>query len=428
MNRKYCLKISIFLGVLILSFVVLANASDELGLEVPDLENIIGLRNDKVDSSGVGGVYSINSRLDQNFLEREFRSSLGEKGFLYRKDKELRFDRSRRLRFDRDNLVIDINLFDLRGRTRVEIEKYFASESPIDLKDIYSLAEKRSLGPEDMEFPDYNHYNKFKLGHFKSLSLVDIPSPPDSEPLVEKSLPSCKGCADGIGPGKIYLSKNTSKQVEGFYRNFFEKNGFVVRKDMNLRLLAYRRVRFERSDMAAEIYLVSRADNSCEVKVVKYANRDDTTTVETNPFAFAVLPKKDNAGGLDFDDIPRPQGSVRWSGTAAKKNITYLIPMTVLETRKFYLQEMPDSGWRLTDEMETGKVLDENNTSQSRASSLFSLFVGSKIDLGEIIRNSYLLEFKSDSAEAKVMIYQNYVRPNAGSIVDIFYSRRNKRR
>ena len=430
MNNNYIFKISAFFSALFLFLSFAAGASAELSLDLPFPERIVDLYDDNADYSGRESMYTLKSRLNRNFIEGEFKSFLAAKGFFYRKDKELSFDGSKRLRFDRENAVIDINLFDLPGRgTRIEIERYLALESPVDLKDIYSLADERPLGAEDAAFPDYSHYNKFKIKSSKSLAPVDIPPPPDSMPLAEESFSSCgSGCAGRIGPGKAYLSKNTSKQVGDFYQKFFKKNGFEVRKDMGLRLLGYSRIRFERSDMAVEVYLVSRADGSCAVRLVEYANRDDTTAVEADPFVFAVLPKKDNVKGADFDDIPRPQGSVRWSGTAVNNNVSYLVPMTVLEAREFYLKGMLGSGWDLIYEMETGKVFDEDDKGPDKVSALYNVFVGAKIDLGEVIRNSYMFEFHSASAEAKIMIYQNYIRKDAGSIVDIFYREKRKRR
>jgi len=428
MNIKYSFKNLIFLSALILSSLVLANASDIASLDIPDLEKIIGLDKNKESFSRRGGVYRINSGFNQNLLEREFRASLEANGFLYRKDKELRLEGLRRLRFDRDNAVIDINFFDLNGRgTDVVINKYFVPVSYIDLKDLSALAEKQSFEPGDLKFPNYNRYAKFRSLVPKSGPPVDIPPPPASEPMAENMFPSCgAGCTDWLGPGEMYLSKNTLKQVEAFYEKFFKKNGFALIKDMGITFFAYKRIRFERNDMAVEIYLVSRADNSCEVKIIKYASKDGTTAIEANPFVFAVLPKEDNAKGVDFNDIPRPFGSVRWSGTAENNNISYLVPLTVLETRKFYLQEMPDRGWELTFEMQTGKAMDAPEEGRSGASFVYSLFIGTKIDLGKIIRDSYLLEFNSEAAEAKIMIYQNYVRPDAGSIVEIFYKEKRR--
>jgi hypothetical protein len=429
MNRKYSFKISLFLGVLILSSLALVHAYDELSLEVPNLEKIIDLDNDARGSFGKMGVYRVNSGLDQSRLEHEFKDSLGKNGFLYRQDKEIRLEGSRRLRFDRDNLVIDINLFDLEGHgTEVVIDEYLASELPLDLKDMHSLVEKQSLGTRDVEIPKYTHYAKSKVRPSKALSPIDIPPPPDSKPITEDILSSCgSGCA-GIGPGEIYHSKNTSKQVESFYDKFFQRNGFELRDDMNFRLLVYRRLRFERSDMAVEIYLISRADNSCEVKIVKYADRNETTEAEANPFALAILPREDNVDGSDFNDIPRPQGSVRWSGAAKNGNLSYLVPMTVSEARKFYLEEMATSGWKLIFEMDAKKTSDEYTKNYSGDVLVPSLFVGSRIDLSEIVKNSYLLDYDSDSSGAKIMIYQNYVSPGSGSIVDIFYAKKERRR
>ncbi len=429
MKRKYNLTISIFLGVLIFSSIALVHASDELSLEIPDLKKIINLDNNARGSFARGGVYRVNSGLDQSLLEREFKNSLGENGFIYRHDKEIRLKDSRRLRFDRDSSVIDINLFDLEGHgTEVVIDEYLDSELPVDLKEMHSLVEKQSLGVKDVEIPKYTHYAKSAIKPSKVFSPVNIPPPPESRPITEDIISSCGSECSGIGPGEIYHSKNTSKQVENFYLKFFKKNGFEVREDMNFKLLVYRRIRFERSDMAVEIYLISRLDNSCEVKIVKYADKNEMSEVEANPFVLAGLPKEDNADGSDFSDIPRTRGSVRWSGSAKDGHISYLVPMTVPEARKFYFEEMAKLDWKLIFEMDTKKTSDEHAKNYGGDVLVPSLFVGSRIDLSEIVKNSYLLEYDSDSAGAKIMIYQNYIKPGSGSIVDIFYGRKRVKR
>lgn len=430
MDKKYSFKISIFIGFLIFSSITLVQASDNLSLEVPDLEKMIDLHNNTRGSFVKGGVYRVNSGLDQSLLEREFKDSLGENGFIYRQDKEIRLKDSRRLRFDRDNSVIDINLFDLEDGhgTEVVIDEYPDSELPLDLKDMQSLVEKKSLGDKDVEIPKYTHYAKSTIRPSKTFPPVNIPPPPESKPITEEILSSCGSGCSGIGPGEVYHSKSTSKQVESFYLKFFKKNGFELREDMNYKLLVYRRLRFERSDMAVEIYLISRVDNTCEVKIVRYADRNEMSEVETNPFALAVLPQEDNADGSDFSDIPRPQGSIRWSGSAKDGNISYLVPMAVPEARKFYLGEMANSGWKLLFEMDTKKTYDEYAKNYNGDVLIPSIFVGKRIDLSEIVKNSYLLDYESDSAGAKIMIYQNYIKPSSGSIVDIYYGRKRVKR
>ena len=150
------------------------------------------------------------------------------------------------------------------------------------------------------------------------------------------------------------------------------------------------------------------------------------TKAEVNPFATVVLPKEDNAESFDLEDVPRPDNSVRYSGSADNKgaNVSYLLPLTVDEAYNFYVKEMGTMGWKLKSQMNTAKICDNYSESHNGLSLVPSLFVGSKLDIGSIIKNSYMLEFESDTALAKIMIYANFMHPQSGSIAYIMYTQK----
>lgn len=449
MNIKYNLKFTLFLCVAIFCTCIFTGAVAELNSEVPALEKIFDLSKKPTYPPGTKQVYRGISALSQNILEREFKKTLEENGFNYRKDKEYALDNGKRMRFDRDDLVIDINLFDFGGKgTRIVAKEYLASEASVDSKDlvnyVFGSSATSSLGTDEFvsiikssaskEAPKYKlpKYDPALSPDIKTskayLGPIDIPPPPDGEILSNK-LPN--NMVGGDASGKIYHTKLNAKQVEEFYLRFFKSQGFVQNKSLNFNILAYKRIRFERSDIAVEVYITARLDNSCEVTVVKYSDRTGMTKMESDPFASVVLPKQDNENSYDLEDIPRPENSVRYSGSVQGRGatITYLLPMTVEEAYNFYRNQMSAMGWKMTSQMDTSRICNEYDKAHRGAISLVpSVFVGKKLDIGTIIKNSYMLEFESNDALAKIMIYPNFVHQKSGSISYILYGKKQRRK
>ncbi|MCX5701261.1 MAG: hypothetical protein NTZ63_06960 [Candidatus Omnitrophica bacterium] len=442
MKIKSDFKISIFLYLIIFFCFTSVSLFAQSSNEIPELDKIFDLSNKTAYLPETRQTFRGSSSLDQNVLELSFKKTLEDNGFTFRRDKAFFLDKLRRLRFDRDDLVMDISLYDRESRgTDIVVREYLASESTGDQKDLIFFADKLPvtrpasinelvsiINEADVskipkyKFPKYGPAPEIKTP-MNFLGPIDIPPPPEAR-LLSNEIPT--SLADSNASGATYHSKSNVKQVETFYQGFFKDNGFEQRKGLSFNVAAVKRIRYEKSDMAVEIYLTPRQDDTCEVTVIKYANRNGMTKAEVDPFATVVLPKEDNAESSDLEDIPRPDNSVRYSGSADNKgaNVSYLLPLTVDEAYNFYVKEMATMGWKLKSQMNTAKICDNYSESHNGLSLVPSLFVGSKLDIGSIIKNSYMLEFESDTALAKVMIYANFMHPQSGSIAYIMYTQK----
>jgi len=280
-----------------------------------------------------------------------------------------------------------------------------------------------------LELPTYNFDNQLKSKTSKPFKDVkkeikfsdfQIPLPPQSELL--DGQPPVPLVGEG-GIGQMYHIKDSPKQVEEFYRWSLKGQGFEEIKNKSFKIMAVKRLRFERRDTALELYLTPIEGEDCNFIIVKYADRDGISKAEAEPLALGSFPKKDNSTGSDLEDIPRPLGSVRLSGGTPKNktNFSYTLPLSVLQARDFYLKQMPSAGWILVDEVNL-RQLAASYAKEHRGKQLVpSLFIGSKLDLGEIIKDSYILDFSSKTATASFTIYSNFLNPASGSIVDIAY-------
>ena len=92
-----------------------------------------------------------------------------------------------------------------------------------------------------------------------------------------------------------------------------------------------------------------------------------------------------------------------------------------MQTLDFYKKEMPSLGWKLSKEVSIGKTNEDYANEHKGVGFVRSVPIGTKLDLADIVKNSYALEFKSDKANVQIMIYPNYIDPSAGSMVDIEY-------
>ena len=365
------------------------------------------------------------SRLDSDTWEMRVKDTFSKMGFTYRKDKEMRIGSFRRLRFDRNNQVIDICLFALENKgTRVVVSHYLASETALDVKNGTSYFSQLPV-----ELPNYKHNNKLNIATSKSpvdtdkeaYSDFQVPLPPQSE-LLNDEVPSSLVGNGGIG--KMYYIKDNPGSIENFYRASLKQQGFEEIKDKNFILMKIKRIRFERDDMALELYLTPTEGEGCKIIIVKYADRNGASRVETNPLASAGFPKSDNVGGSDLKDIPRPSGSVRLSGGTSDdmSNFSYTLSMSVSEARDFYIKQMSSAGWALVNESNIKQFAEDYAKGHHGKQIIPSVLIGSSLDLGNIIKESIVLDFSSNSATANLMIYPNFINPAAGSIVDITYT------
>ncbi len=367
------------------------------------------------------------SMLDQNILEGQFKELMASKGFTYRRDKDIREGSLRRLCFEKDNLTVDVALLALKSKgTEVVMTKYINSEAVLDVKDAIAYMKHPSV-----ELPKYKKDNQNKVVVYQPASDqeleisdigVQIPVPPKSKVLDEPVPELLMGVG---GSGGVYQSELNPKEVEVFYRTTLKRMGFREKQDMGFKIMNFKRLRFESNNMAMELYLSARGENGSSFIVVKYMDKEGVSKIEANPLSMAKLPENDNVGGADLVDVPRPaDSSVRQSGGTEKNrnNLSYITSMNVLAVRDFYKQEMPALGWELANTVNIG----ENDTQYAKEHKgvgfIRSVPLGVNLDLADIIRDSYVLEFKSNSATVQIMIYPNYVNPSASSMVDIEYA------
>lgn len=366
------------------------------------------------------------SPLDQNALEREFKGLMAGEGFTYRKDKDIRSGKSRRLSFEKDNLSIDVMLYSLGSRgTEVVMTRYLGSEVVLDAKDIDS-----SLKNPSVQLPSYKKesqaravsYNPQQGRELETVdSTMDLPVPPGSELLKEKVPEPLMGVG---GLGKVYQSDTRApKDIENFYRLNLKRLGFKENQERAYNVMNFKRLRFESSNMALELYLSPRGEEGSRFILVKYMDKGGVSKIEANPLYMHKQPKNDNANGADLANVPRPPKSVRQSGGTAEnsESVSYVTPMNVLELRNFYRQEMPNFGWELSNEVSIRKDDEEYAKKHKGVGFVPSVPIGTQLDLGDIIRDSYILEFKSNGVTAQIMIYPDFTNLAAGAIVDISY-------
>jgi hypothetical protein len=372
----------------------------------------------------VSNIKGFISPLNQNTLEQRAKDFFLARGFTYRKDKEIRKGLLRRISFERNGVVLDVVLLAMKSKgTLVTFDRYSASEDVFDVKDTAAFLKRPSF-----KLPDYSAERKAQVIPYHPLGdkdlgypELDIPEPEQSELLNENPPDELVGAG---GMGRMYKSMKNPKEIAGFYRSSLKRLGFIEKQSMMIKMMHFERLRFESNDRALELYLSPRGVEGTFFIVVKYRDKNGFSKVESNPLASVVLPKKDSLGGVDISDIPRPKGSIRWSGQSqgGENQISYIIPVSILEARNFYRREMLSLGWRLNKEVKVRKVNDDYAKSHKGAGIISSVPLGAKIDLGEIIKDSYILDFKSASASANIMIYPNFINPALGSIAEISYT------
>jgi len=365
------------------------------------------------------------SPLDQNALERQFKELMSAKGFTYRRDKDIRSKAMRRLCFEKDNLTVDVVLAALKGKgTEVIMSKYLSSEVILDAKQAVTYLKNPSV-----ELPNYKQDNKSKLVSYKPVEDreletsdigMEIPVPPQSEEVKEKVPDPLLGVG---GFGKVFQSEvNNPQEVENFYRRALKKLGFHEKQGRGFKVMNFKGLRFESNNMAIELYLSARGDKGSHFIVVKYMDKDGVAKIEANPLYMVKLPEKDNPGGSDLADVPRPASSVRRGGGAGKGgSASYITSMGVIDVSNFYKQEMPAFGWKLSDEVNIRANDAEYAKKHKGEGFVKSVPIGTKVDLGDVIRDSIVLEFKSRMDTVQIMIYPNFVNPALGSMVDITY-------
>jgi hypothetical protein len=110
--------------------------------------------------------------------------------------------------------------------------------------------------------------------------------------------------------------------------------------------------------------------------------------------------------------------SDNWGGS----RLIYTTPLSVLETKDFYLQQMPVEGWVIEKEIAPQENPEpyQRALGGARKAGLAQLL---QIDLGEFVQQSYLLEFKGSQGRAQITIFPNLLDKGRTSMVSITYER-----
>lgn len=415
------------LGIIILSGVTTVKAENNLDFAVlaPPASTLLGRPSDKAYGPGAQiAVYL--SKQDQNALEQHYQSLLKGQGFTYRLDKEIRERFARRLRFDKDDLVVDISLIG-RGEegTQVMIAQYLGSAQALDVKDVISFEGPLVSLPEvpgqdkDLTVSPAAIPSADSRALAKTLDF-EVPAPLESKSLDKSPL---SGLFIGNTKVATYQSNLAPKAVELYYQTFFKRQGFTYRKDKESRILSFRRLQFQRQDLVVDIFLGNR-DTGSLVVIAEYLASEGGLAAEKDTFASANLPQTD-APGVDLVGIPRPPQAVRWTSTKQPNETTvaYATPLSVAELRDFYLETMPSQGWEMVTDMATQEALQTyERTTGKKALPSQQMPVSGIGDLNQIIRNSHVLDFKNDTGTARVIIHPNFVDPKSGSLVQIIYT------
>lgn len=366
------------------------------------------------------------SPFDQNALENKYKELLTGKGYTYRKDKDIRIGKMRRLRFDKGNRALEVAFLSLGDKgTRVTLSHSNIEEGVLGFKDTIPSIKKLS----DMEFPDYRKKENLKKDSFKPslktkivyFTEYEVPVPPEAKAL-EQIPPQELVGADG--KAKAYYSQMSLKKLEDFYRRALRRDGFEEIKNKNFKILTFKRLRFEREDMAIEVYF-SQEEEGCNIIAVKYPDKNGASRIESDPLSGVSLPREDDPLTSDVKQIPRPPGSVRLSGELLRGSykITYTAPSNVSVTADFYRRKMVSLGWVPQNDINLRQADSMYSRNRQGRSFIPQVPVGNNIDLGEVLKNSFILNYKSDDeSSAVIMIYPDFVNNSTGSMVEVTYT------
>lgn len=421
MIKIKCRKNQLFILILAIALLFLTHfsrAAEGVDFQVPAPREstLIEENTSTLGASGNAKTFIYKSSLDQDTIKNEYKAFFQKQGFKYRKDKEAANKVMQYLRFDREDLLIDITLLSFSNSgTKVTITKYPPNSALLDMKEVFSF------DPSKIKLPDFNRGNNPDTEFSSDALNFEIPPAPESE-LLDGKLPEV--LTGKNGKGVTYFSKSSPEVVAYFYKEFFRGQGFQAQPDRSFKMGNTSRMRFERKDLAIALFLTLR-NGGCDVIIIKYPGADGGLPVIKDPFSTAVLPKEDNPSGSDLEDIPRPEKSVRTvSNTSANTTtLSYLVPMPPEEARDFYLQQMPSLGWDLTGQIDIGKASDDYMEKTNKPSFIPSAKILDLIDMADIIKKSYLLDFKSSEASARVTISPNFLGQKEGAMVGVLYNK-----
>ncbi len=221
----------------------------------------------------------------------------------------------------------------------------------------------------------------------------------------------------------LYQCEDEPSKIADFYRNYFTEKEFTKTMDKKDSKAGIHRLRFKKDELVVSFAIRPDAANS-ELVIAKYAQmpgepepEDTKPSVKDSLFA---LPKKD-IPGFDLSNVPRPPESVRMVSTRMGKSaiLLYATSLSVEELMSFYQDNLSSEGWVLQNEQAAKDGVEAyiNNTKKT------SLGFGSPFsdgeDLESIIKDSYILTYKSSSSSLKITVFPNLFDRKLGAFVQI---------
>ncbi len=431
MIAKHFLHKFLILGIILLSPLIEALAQDYL--DAKDLMPPLGrLMRKWQDEEVTAALFA--STADQNNIENHYRSFLEKNGFHRLKDKELRTGLTRSMRFERKDIIMDIELVAISGwGTQVNVRQY--ANTPgccpgqgADIKDVFTFE------GEPVSLPD------LKAGESKANKLTSfVPSAPGKATDLDFEIPPPpQGAALAEPPAYFkeaftsetivagYSSKLKPKDVEAFYQTWFKQQIFRSVPDKEFKVLHFRRLKFTRGQLAVEVYIYAE-DAGSVVGIAKYLGPQGGLKAENDPLSLATLPKRDTPGE-DLDNIPRPPRGVRVSQTEiqGKMSIQYSTPLTIAQVRDFYMSRMSQGSWKLISSVSIGEAMKRYKQVTNKELQA-NVNVAGPTNFNQVMSESYALDYQNSDGHARIMIYPNFI-DKSGSLVTVSFKKATGKR
>lgn len=224
----------------------------------------------------------------------------------------------------------------------------------------------------------------------------------------------------------IYESDEAASAVIYYYRNFFTQEGFQKISDTANAKRKRQTLRFKKDQLIVDV-MVTDKQIKTEISVSKFLQAAEETSAQaagrlTANNLISSLPDEDEPGE-DLANLPRPPQSVRMTRQDSDSGATiiYRTSLDVAAVADFYRLKMSGRQWGLANEITMERAIE----AYKQASGETTLGIKSPFPDGEdfqqVISDSYVLQFRSDSANAQITIFPNFLNRQLGSMVQIVY-------
>lgn len=221
----------------------------------------------------------------------------------------------------------------------------------------------------------------------------------------------------------LYKSDKDEAAIAEYYQRFFKSHDFEnildeIEEKQNKRLL-----RFKKEDLVVGIALMPKAEGT-EVVISEYLQPAGSPPPEKlKPSVNDLTLPQEDQPGKDLKIIPRPPQGIRWMSmdTGKRAHLMYATPLGVGEVVGFYKANMPDNSWEIERETATRDTMDTYVQATGKKDLGIKTPFRDAEDLNEIIKDSYVLDFKSGYGRARITVFPNFMDRRLGSLVQIVY-------